>query len=181
MDCQRASMAFGRPGHKFAYARQVAAALAYIGMSNLDDGQPRPVTRADLGEAMNSGACAARGKVFDLFEFLEAARARSGETDLRPLLPPSSSRKERRRGVVVLISDLYDLDGVIPVAALPQEPAARDCTSFTSSSLLESASHRLRGDLRLVDSEDGATSDVTVTDALREALRGGLRAHATPR
>ncbi len=169
MDCSE-SMAYGRPD-KFLYGRQVAAALAYIGMSNLDDANVVAYGE-DLRDSMKR--MRGKGKVRHLFKFLEELE-HSGETDLRRSFRRFIAQ-ERRRGVAVLISDLYDLDGVIP--ALRYLKSRRHETYVIHVMDREERNPPLRGDLRLVDSEDGSHRDVTVTDSLRERFTAAFEAHA---
>jgi uncharacterized protein (DUF58 family) len=164
------SMRFGRPD-KFLHARQVAAALAYIGMSNLDDAAVHSFGQ-DLGDATRR--LRGKGQVRQLFEFLEDLPA-AGETDMR-----RSFRRfigvQRRRGVVVVISDLYDRDGVIP--ALRYLRSRRHDVYVIHVMDQEEVDPPLRGDLRLVDSESGAHRDITVTDSLRRRYREAFEGHA---
>jgi uncharacterized protein (DUF58 family) len=168
LDCSR-SMSFGKPD-KFLYGRQVAAALAYIGMSNLDDANLQPF-RGELGDAMSR--MRGKGKVKPMVAFLEALQA-DGETDLR-----RSFRRfialERRRGVVVVISDLYDMDGV--TTALRYLKGRRHEVYVIHVVDAEELDPPLRGDLRLVDSENAAFRDLTITDALRGRYKAAFEAH----
>lgn len=158
LDCSQ-SMAFGKPD-KFLYGRQIAAALAYIGMGNLDDANLQPFAR-ELLEGMPR--MRGKGKTKQMFAFLENLKT-TGETDLR-----RSFRRfialERRRGVVIVVSDLYDIDGVIP--AVRYLKSRRHDVYVIHVMDKEELDPQVRGDLRLVDSESGAHKDLTVTDALR--------------
>ena len=164
------SMRFGKPD-KFTHARQVAAALAYIGMSNLDDATVQTFG-ADLGPATRR--MRGKGQVRHLFEFLTGLPA-NGETDLRRSLRRFIG-VQRRRGVVVVISDLYDRDGVIP--ALRYLKSRRHDVYVIHVVDQDEQDPPLRGDLRLVDSETGAYRDITVTDTLRRRYREAFEGHA---
>src|SRR5690606_1477529 len=144
LDCSR-SMAFGQPD-KFLYARQIAAAIAYIGMSNLDDANVRAFTR-DMGPAAER--LRGKGKVKVPFPFLTNL-TNGGETDMRRAFRRYVAL-ERRRGVVVLVSDLYDRDGVIP--ALRYLKSRRHEVFVIHVMDKDEVDPPLRGDLRLVDSE----------------------------
>ena len=167
---QSESMRFGSPD-KFLHARQVAAALAYIGMSNLDDAAVLPFGN-DLGDGTKR--LRGKGQVRQLFEFLEELPT-AGETDMR-----RSFRRfiglQRRRGVVVVLSDLYDRDGVIP--ALRYLKSRRHDVYVIHVMDQEEVDPPLRGDLRLVDSENGTHRDITVTDALRRRYKEAFDGHA---
>lgn len=169
LDCSQ-SMAFGDLD-KFLYARQVAAAIAYIGMSNLDDANLLAFG-PDLGESM--GRMRGKGKVWHMFDFLKVLM-NQGETDMRRSFRRFIS-KERRRGVVVVISDLYDRDGVIP--SLRYLRSRRHEVYVIHVMDRQEIEPNLRGDLRLVDSEDGSHRDITVTDALRVRYREAFEGHA---
>lgn len=166
------SMRFGDPD-KFLYARQVGAALGYIGMSNLDDAAVQSFG-PDLGAA--TPRLRGKGQVRQLFQFLTDLAA-GGETDLRRSFLRFVSL-EKRRGVVVVISDLYDRDGVIP--ALRYLKSRRHDVYVVHVMDQQELSPAVRGDLRLVDCESGAFKDLTVTDGLRrryvEAFEGHARA-----
>lgn len=169
LDCSE-SMAFGAPD-KFRYARELAAALAYIGMSNLDDANVVPFA-ADLGDSMSR--LRGKGQVHQLFGYLTGL-GHGGETDMRRCLRRYLSL-ERRRGVVVVISDLYDRDGVIP--ALRYLKGRRHDIYVIHVMDRTELAPPLRGDLRLVDSETGGFRDITVTDNLRTRYIAAFDGHA---
>lgn len=169
LDCSR-SMAFGQPD-KFLFARQVAAALAYIGMSNLDDANVQAFSNdLDQGVARLRG----KGKVKVLFPFLTEL-AFGAETDMRRAFRRYIAL-ERRRGVVVVVSDLYDRDGVIP--ALRYLKGRRHEVFVIHVMDQTEVDPPIRGDLRLVDSETQAWKDITVTDALRTRYKQAFEGHA---
>jgi uncharacterized protein (DUF58 family) len=169
LDCSQ-SMAFGQPD-KFLYARQIAAAIAYIGMSNLDDANVRAFTR-DLGDAAER--LRGKGKVKVLFPFLTDL-GHGGETDMRRAFRRYVAL-ERRRGVVVIVSDLYDRDGVVP--SLRYLKSRRHELFVIHVMDKDEVDPPLRGDLRLVDSETQAFKDITVTDALRTRYKQAFEGHA---
>lgn len=164
------SMGFGEPD-KFLYARQVAAAIAYIGMSNLDDANVQSFD-SDLGAAANR--MRGKGKVKVLFPFLTELQLGS-ETDMRRAFRRYVAL-ERRRGVVVVISDLYDRDGVLP--AFRYLRSRRHELYVIHVMAQEEVDPKIRGDLRLVDSETAAFKDITVTDALRQRYKAAFDGHA---
>ena len=99
------SMGFGG-AQKLRYAKKVAAALAYVGLANLD--RVSIVTTADkVTERMP----ATRGKqrIFKVFRFLTEVQA-EGQTSLEDALKAFVAQN-KRRGLAVLISDLYDPHG----------------------------------------------------------------------
>jgi uncharacterized protein (DUF58 family) len=100
------SMGEGQPA-KLTYAKNVAAALGYMGLRNLDR-----VGAAGFAGGILDHLPLARGKthILALFHFLQRLGC-SGETDLRAAVR-SFSRHFPRPGMVVLLSDLWDPAGV---------------------------------------------------------------------
>jgi hypothetical protein len=105
LDCSR-SMGMGQPS-KFVYARQVAAALAYIALADLDRVSVTPFA-AGLGRELPPS----RGKdcVLGLIRFLEGLPLLDEPTDLARAASAFSGRA-RRRGFVIVISDWLDRAG----------------------------------------------------------------------
>ena len=151
-------MDFGE-ANKFGQARRLAAALAYIGMSNMDSASVVPFT-AEL--APGRERLRGRGKVFNLLDFLSALPA--GErTDLERAVRGFVSRV-RRPSLVVVVSDFYGLAGV---------QRAIDLLRFFKHQIyvIQVASPweldpPIRGELRLVDAEASDHADLTITDSM---------------
>jgi len=99
------SMLTGRP-RKVDYARRLAAALAYIGLANLD--RVRLSLFAD-GETARLKARRGRGQIFSVLDFLAAAPL-GGPTALRRAVD-ELSRHVTARGLVVVVSDFLDAGG----------------------------------------------------------------------
>ncbi len=160
----------GRDGRiaKLGYASQVAAALAYVGLSNLDR-----VALYAFAEGMQDQLPAARGKgrIFKVFDFLSGL-VPSGQTDLRASIS-EFVHKTRRRGVAVVLSDFYDMAGYEEALNLLRyhrfEPAVIQIVDPRE------AQPALRGDLELADMETGERRVVTLTDSMCAAY---ARAHA---
>jgi uncharacterized protein (DUF58 family) len=91
---------------KLEYAKNVAAALGYIGLKNLDR-----VGCASFSHDIRSHLPLGRGKkqILSLFRFLESLTC-TGETHLQACLN-SFSLLFPRRGLVLLLSDLFDARG----------------------------------------------------------------------
>lgn len=166
-----ASMSFGDKPHpsKFDHARRIAAALAYIGMSNLDS-----ASVAAFDGELRAGCERMRGKgqVFRLLDYL-AHLEPTGRTDLERMAQMFVSRV-RKPGMVVVISDFYGLE---------KARAALDRIRFLKHQVhvvqIVSPWERdppLRGELRLVDAESGGHQDLTITDSMlrryKEAFEG---------
>jgi uncharacterized protein (DUF58 family) len=166
VDCSL-SMAFGE-GRKFDQARRLCAALAYVGLANLDR-----VAIAAVGDSVISRLPESRGRggIFKVFRFLREL-APGGATDLGSALD-TVVREHERRGLAVLISDLYDPAGFergINVLRYNKfEPYVLHVTEAAD------ARPRLRGDVQVYDCETGDEREVTVTDALLAKMEHAYR------
>jgi uncharacterized protein (DUF58 family) len=147
--------------NKFDYARKVAAAVSYIGISNLD----RVTVTVDVG-GRDTTLTNLRGKnnVFRLFSILSQLQPEG-----RVNLTESVRRfvlKNRRPGVMLLISDFLDPEGFeTPLKTLT---AARMDTFAVHVLAKEEVEPVLTGDFMLVDSETGEKLDVTASRRLIE-------------
>lgn len=161
------SMNFGSV-NKFDYARKVAAAVSYIGICNLD----RVTLTVDVG-GKDTTLSNMRGKnqVFRLFDTLSKL-----QPDGRVNLTESVRRfvlKNRRPGVVLLISDFLDADGF--EAPLKTLVAARMDAFAVHVLAKEEVEPVLTGDFLLVDSETGEKLDVTASRRLVENYQKTVR------
>lgn len=168
LDCS-ASMAFG-DGRKLRYGKQLAAALGYVALANLDR-----VSVQAFSERLGPRLAPTRGKnrALTLLRFL--ARLESGGPTAFAKVARSFVAREARRGMALVISDGFDFTGFEqgidalryarfePVVLLVQDP--RD------------ADPDLYGELTLVDVETEDTRSVTITEGLRERYRAAYRAH----
>lgn len=164
-----ASMGFDG-GKKLRYAKKLTAALAYIGLANLDR-----ITVVATTDRILDRMPTARGKarVFKVFHFLRGLRA-EGKTSLEGSLKAFVAQ-HKRRGLVVLLSDLYDPEGferglnVLRYAKF--EPFVLHILDP------DDASPKLHGDLRLYDCETGASREVVVTQKLLEKFRSAYESY----
>src|SRR6185369_10462985 len=99
------SMTYGDPS-KVDYARRVAAALCYIGLSNLD--RVNVIAFAD-GVKSELPPQRGKGRIFKIFRFL-TDMAPSGQTDAKASFKTYCT-ETRRRGLAVVISDFFDSHG----------------------------------------------------------------------
>jgi uncharacterized protein (DUF58 family) len=157
------SMSYGEPS-KLDYARRVAAALCYIGLSNLD--RIHVVAYADKikGELPPQRG---KGRIFKVFRFLSDVTS-GGETNARESFKTYCT-ETRRRGLAVVISDFFDVNGF---------EAALDILRYFRHDVfaLQIASHEeispvLKGELVLVDSESSISREITVTPSLLAAYQ----------
>lgn len=156
------SMTFG-DGRKFDQARRLAAALAYVGLANLDR-----VTIVSATDAISSRMPTTRGKgrIFKVFEFLSELTP-GGTTDLGDAMKTFVAQ-HKRRGLAVLISDLYDPAGfergINTLRWNKFEPFVLHVVDQ------KEARPELKGDVRLYDCETGEEREVTVTDSLLDDM-----------
>lgn len=151
------SMAFGRPP-KFDYARQVAAALAYIALADLDR-----VAIIAFAEDRVADFPLTRGKarVLALLQFLEGLEPSGTTTDLARVIGGFIHRTQRR-GLALVVSDLFDPKGFqTGIDLLRHHKYEPHLVQLFDS---KEAEPDLKGDLELYDVETGATRKVTVTE-----------------
>lgn len=151
-------------GEKLLYAKKLAAALAYIGLSNLDRVSIVPFAESVLGYLPPSRG---RGQIWKVFDFLE------GDHDAKDTRMGKALRKfvsqTRRRGLVVLISDFYDPEGFAEaVNVLRYRKFEPLVIQLFDERELEP---NLKGDLELVDCETNERVRVTVTPAMLKRYR----------
>jgi uncharacterized protein (DUF58 family) len=147
------SMASGAPS-ALALAARLAAAIGYIGLVNLDR---LSVAAFTSSPGPRLGPLRGRARAFDLLQFL-AQLAPSGETDLALSLRRHLAAS-RRRGLLVLISDLFDPRGYEEGLLLARHH--RHETFVIHVLADEDLAPRLSGDLRLVDVETGQAVEIT--------------------
>src|SRR3984957_5526757 len=100
------SMAYGDPV-KFDYARQVAAALAYIALADLD----RVAVVAFAGDVVaDFPLTRGKARILGLLKFLEGLEPQGTATDLERMARNVVHRGQRR-GLAVVVSDLFDPNG----------------------------------------------------------------------
>src|SRR5580692_3334556 len=146
---------------KLTYAKKVVAALAYVGLANLDR-----VSVATTSDRVLERMPETRGKsrIFKTFRFLRSVEA-SGTTDLGDAMKAFVAQN-KRRGLAVLVSDLYDPKGFErgvnvlrynkfdPFVVHVVDPA--------------DAKPPLQGDVLVYDCETGDEREVTVTAKVLE-------------
>jgi uncharacterized protein (DUF58 family) len=163
------SMDFGTPT-KLHYAKQVAAALAFVGLVNMD----RVVIEA-FNDRLTQGLPAARGRrslwrVLDFLQKIEPA----GPSDLRKALR-TFSLKSSGKGVVVLLGDLMDKGGYED--ALRYLLARRMDIYVLQILAQEEIEPEVIGDLKLIDAEDADEAEITVNAPLIKRYKDNLAAY----
>src|SRR5437660_12760889 len=163
------SMDFGRPT-KLHYAKQVAAALAFIGLVNLD----RVVVEA-FNERLTQTLPAVRGRrsLWRLMDFLQKIEP-AGPSDLRRALR-SFTIKCSGKGIVILLSDLMDKGGYEEAL---RYLVARQLDIYVIQILSqEEIEPEIVGDLKLVDIEDDDVAEITVSGPLLKRYKQNLAAY----
>ncbi len=162
VDCS-SSMGFG-DRKKFDQARRLCAALAYVGLANLDR-----VTVVGVNDGLVSRMPTTRGKgrIFKVFEFLSQLEP-GGTTDLGSALKTFVAQ-HKRRGLAVLFSDMYDPAGF---------EAGINMLRFNKFEpyvveLVDPADARpsLKGDVRIYDCETGEERELTITDGMLDKMQ----------
>jgi uncharacterized protein (DUF58 family) len=164
-------MGFG-DGKKLKYAKKVCAALAYVGLANLD--RVSIVTTADkVLDRMPQTRGKAR--IFKVFRFLREITP-MGETDLGDAMKTFVAQ-HKRRGLVILLSDLYDPHGFergINVLRYNKfEPFVLHVVDEAEGV------PKLTGDVRIYDCETGEERDVTVTPKVLTQFRTSYQSYLT--
>jgi uncharacterized protein (DUF58 family) len=165
LDCSR-SMDFGMP-YKWHYARRLAAAIGYLGLAGLDRVHVVPFADHAARTASDTLQIRGKGKVFRLMRFLEERKA-DGVTDLQSALQGFAASR-RKRGLAVIFSDLFDVDGV--KGALNALRFQRFDPYVVHIVSPQEAQPELLGDLRLHDAETDRVRDVTLTEKLLRKYR----------
>ena len=163
VDCSR-SMDFGQPT-KLDFAKRLAAALGVIGLLRADR-----VRVERLGAALTEATPILRGRggMRRLLDHIGAMQPSDEGTSLLEGTRRFAIRN-RGTGIVVLITDLLDKHGFQSgLRALAARRVDLHVIHVLSRDEIEPA---VRGDLRLVDCEDGATTEITSTDGLLARYR----------
>ncbi|MCL2325334.1 MAG: DUF58 domain-containing protein [Proteobacteria bacterium] len=153
-----ASMRYGT-GAKLRYAQRMAAALAYIGLCNMDRVSLFAYSDKIVGRLL---PLSGRGQIFKVFHFLEGLESGGGTSFEEAFRRFSDS--SRRRGLAVVLSDFYNPGGFENAlnflhyqqfetyAVHIEDPAERNISA--------------RGDVSLVDAETGEALTLTMTPGI---------------
>ena len=143
---------------KFTLARQIAAALAYIALADLDR-----VSIYAYADGVQVSMPLVRGKdqILSVLRFLEGLKCRGEKTDLRRAVGEFVSRAPRT-GLAIVISDLFDQDGFRD--GIDRLRYAKFEPHVIQIHTNQEADPKLLGDVQLVDCETGTEKKVTVTE-----------------
>lgn len=162
------SMDFGDPT-KLHFGKQVAAALAFIGLVNHDRVIVDTFSSALAG---GTGSVRGRSQMYRVIQHLEQL-APSGGSNLAAAARTFATRHSGK-GVVVVISDFLDKHGYEEAL---RYLLARNLDIYVIHILSrEEVEPELVGDLRLVDAEDDDIAEITVSAPLLRRYKENLNA-----
>ena len=156
---------------KLDYARHLAGALAYMALLNHDR-----VNLAAFADGLREMLPTRRGKnqARQAFAFLEGIGA-GGRTSLQAALRRYFS-VPRTRGLVVIVSDFLDRDGVEDAFSVLRR--FRHEVALLHVMSPDEREPQLPEEVVLVDAEEGTTNEVQITPALLAAYRETFERHA---
>jgi uncharacterized protein (DUF58 family) len=162
------SMDFGDPT-KLQYGKQVAAALAFIGLVN-HDRVVLDTFSSDLQQGMPS--VRGRSQMWRVVQYLENLRA-SGGSDVTAAAK-AFAIKHAGKGIVVVISDFLDKRGYQEAL---RYLLARNMDIYVIHVMSqEEVEPELVGDLRLVDAEDDDIAEISISAPLLKRYKDNLKA-----
>jgi uncharacterized protein (DUF58 family) len=163
------SMDFGEPT-KLQYAKQLAAALGFIGLCRADR-----VRLETLGQSLRSSSPILRGRhsVWRMTEYLQQIEA--GENVTLSDGVRNFCLRNSGKGILVLITDLMDKQGY--ETALRYLLAQHLDIYLVHILSPAEVDPDIVGDLRLVDSEDDDVAEITVSRPLLDRYRQTLSSY----
>src|SRR5262249_16639778 len=165
------SMDFGNPT-KLQYAKQLAAALGFIGLVRADR-----VRIETLGQDLHRRGPVLRGRrsVWRMLDYLNSIEP--GENVPLARGVKNFCLRNTGRGVVVLVSDLMDKDGY--EAGLRYLVAQQMDVYVIHVLSQEELEPDVKGDLKLVDCEDEDIAEISVSAPLLARYKATLNAFTT--
>lgn len=163
------SMDWGTPS-KSLYSRQVAAAIGYIAMTNLDR-----LSLYAYADGLQYEMVGVRGRrwVFRVMDFL-SSMSYAGSSDL-PAACRQFAIRHPQPGIVLILSDFFEKggyeDGFRYLLGRNYDVYALQMLSP------EEIEPEMAGDLRLTDVEDDDVAEVTISRALINRYRKNLEAY----
>ncbi len=143
---------------KSTLGRRIAAALAYIALSDLDR-----VSVMAYDEKLRSTLPLTRGKdqILTILDFLKNLQCQGERTDLKHVVGEFVQRAPRT-GLAIVVSDLFDQDGFRE--GIDRLRYGRFEPHVVQIHTNEEADPKLLGDVQLIDCETGTEKKVTVTE-----------------
>lgn len=161
-----ASMAFGEPS-KFDYAKQLAAALGYIGLCRADRVK---IEMLDDGRASNAPVLRGRQNLWRMLDYLNGLEP-GKNVPLHDSIR-SFSLRNPGKGILVLITDLMDKSGYEKALKFL---VSRNLDIYLIHVLSQpEIDPDISGDLKLVDCEDADVAEISVSQRLIERYRQTL-------
>ena len=160
------SMKFGSPS-KFQYAKQLAAALGYIGLCRTDRVKIEPL---DGNRTSSNPVFRGRKSLWQMVNYLDALPTSSGVTLTEAV--KSFCLRNSGKGIVVLITDLMDKNGY--EEALKYLVAQEMDIYLIHVLSQEEIDPDITGDLRLIDCEDQDVAEISVSQRLIDRYRSTL-------
>jgi uncharacterized protein (DUF58 family) len=162
------SMDFGDPT-KLHYAKQLAAALGFIGLARADR-----VRIETLGQSARAPGPVLRGRrsLWRMLDFL--AQVEPGESISLEQGVKNFCLRNSGKGILVLITDLMDKQGY--ESALRYLLAQQMDVYVIQVLSAEEMEPEIQGDLRLVDCEDADVAEITASAPLLKRYRQTLNA-----
>lgn len=157
---------------KFDLARQVVAAICYVGLAHLDRVSILAFSGGQLVNELAPGR--GKGRIFRVFQMLEALQS-GGPTNLRDAFKTFVSRP-RPAGLVVVVSDFLDPEG-FETALKILHTRGHDVAVVHVASAMDRDPSAF-GEVRFVDAETGVARELDVTPRLAAAHRRAWDAHA---
>lgn len=162
-----ASMNFGTP-NKLRVAKQLAAALGYVGLCHGD----RVCVRAMGQSGHNAPVLRSRGSFWKMLNYLDGLSG--GENVSLHDGVKDFVTRGGGSGVVVLITDMMDKEGYESALRML---VGRQIDVFVLQVLSqEEIDPPLRGDRRLIDVEDGDAAEITVNQFVLDKYQANLKA-----
>jgi len=156
-------------GGKFQAAKELAAALGYIGLANYDTlslftfgREVRPIKKFLRG----------KGRALELLDAVDALQP-EGQTDMKHAFGPSLPRL-RGRSLILLITDFYDLAGYS--AGVRELLSQRFGVHLVHMVSREEMAPKARGRFSLLDLETGQAKDATLLPRTLEAYTRRFKA-----
>jgi uncharacterized protein (DUF58 family) len=151
-------------GGKFQAARELAAALGYIGLANYDT-----VSLYAFGSELRQvkGFLRGKGRIFELLSAIDGL-ASEGATDMRAAFRAPLPRV-RGRSLILLLTDFYDLAGY--ATAIRELLAQRFEVHLIHLIAREEVAPTARGRLSLLDLETGRARDVALLPRTIDSYR----------
>ena len=165
LDCSP-SMDFGEPS-KFFYARQLAAALGYIGLCRSDRVKIEPLGSS---RALQAPVLRGRTSLWRMLGYLETLPC-EGDSSLSKSIK-SFCLRNSGKGIVLIITDLMDKEGYEEGL---RYLVAQDLDIYLIHVLSQAEiDPDLSGDLRLIDSEDNDVAEVSISWRMLDKYRRTL-------